>query len=184
MRRAGGKGRHAALVRELDIPAPFDLDEFVAGLERQRHRPIRLSPFSSGPGVPCGLWIGTAEADYIYHEQGTTPYHQTHIALHELAHMLLDHRGATQVWEGLVNLLVPDVDPQLVQLVPGRSMYTTEEEQDADHLREPGPSLYRWMRGVVAGRQGFRVQPEDRAEPGAIDAGVADDSKQFHMFLE
>jgi hypothetical protein len=134
VRRAGGKGRHAALVRELDIPAPFDLDEFVAGLERQRHRPIRLSPFSSGPGVPCGLWIGTAEADYIYHEQGTTPYHQTHIALHELAHMLLDHRGATQVWEKLVNLLVPGVDPQLVQLVLGRSMYSTEEERDAETL--------------------------------------------------
>ena len=181
---AGGKGRHAALVREPDIPAPFDLGEFVAGLERQRHRPIRLCPFSSGPGIPCGLRIGTADAGCIYHEEGTTPYHQTHIALHELAHMLLDHRGATQVWEGLVNLLVPDVDPQLVQLVPGRSMYTTEEEQDADHLREPGPSLYRWMRVVVAGRQGFRVQPEDRAEPGAIDAGVADDSKQFRMFLE
>jgi hypothetical protein len=134
VRRASGKGRHAALVRELDIPAPFDLDEFVAGLERQRHRPIRLSPFSSGPGVPCGLWIGTAEADYIYHEQGTTPYHQTHIALHELAHMLLDHRGATQVWEKLVNLLVPDVDPQLVQLILGRSMYSTEEERDAETL--------------------------------------------------
>ena len=70
---AGGKGRHAALVRELGIPAPFDLSEFVAGLERQRHQPIRLCPFSSGPGIPCGLWIGTAEAHYIYHEQGTTP---------------------------------------------------------------------------------------------------------------
>lgn len=131
---AGGKGRHAALVRELDIPVPFDLGEFVAGLERQRHRPIRLCPFSSGPGIPCGLWIGTADADYIYHEQGTTPYHQTHIALHELAHMLLDHRGATQVWEKLVSLLVPDVDPQLVQLVLGRSMYTTQQEQDAETL--------------------------------------------------
>jgi hypothetical protein len=116
--------------------APFDLGEFAAGLERQRHRPIRLYPFSSGPGIPCGLWIGTADAGYIYHEEGTTPYHQTHIALHELAHMLLDHRGATQVWERLVNLLVPDVDPQLVELVLGRSMYTTEEERDADHLRE------------------------------------------------
>jgi hypothetical protein len=74
---AGGKGRHTALVRELDIAAPFDLSEFVAGLERQRkrHRPIRLCPFSSGPGIPCGLWIGTADAHYIYHEQGTTPYH-------------------------------------------------------------------------------------------------------------
>ena len=116
--------------------------------------------------------------------KGRHTYHQTHIALHELAHMLLNHRGATQVWERLVNLLVPDVDPQLVQLVLGRSMYITEEERDADHLRELGPSLYRWMRVVVAGRQGFRVQPEDRAELGAIDAGVADESKQFHMFLE
>ena len=53
-----------------------------------------------------------------------------------------------------------------------------------DHLRELDPSLYRWMRGVVASRQGSRVQPEDRAELGAIDAGVADESKQFHMFLE
>ena len=98
--------------------------------------------------------------------------------------MLLDHRGATQAWERLVNLVVPGVDPQLVQLVLGRSMYTTEEERDADHLRELGPSLYRLMRVVVAGRQGFRVQPEDRAELGAVDADVADESKQFHMFLE
>ena len=63
------------------------LGEFVAGLERQRHRPIRLCPFSSGPSIPCGLWIGTADADYIYHERGTTPYYGTHIALHELAHI-------------------------------------------------------------------------------------------------
>ena len=53
-----------------------------------------------------------------------------------------------------------------------------------EHLREPGPSRYRWMRVAVAGRQGFRVQPEDRAELGAVDAGVADESKQFRMFLE
>lgn len=53
-----------------------------------------------------------------------------------------------------------------------------------DQLREPGPSLYRWTRGAVADRQGFRVQPEDRAELGAMDADVADESKQFHMFLE
>ena len=83
-----------------------------------------------------------------------------------------------------MNLLVSHVDPQLVQLVPGRSMYTTEAERDSDHLRKLGPSLYRWMRAVVAGRQSFRVQPEHRAELGAIEAGVADDSKQFHMFLK
>ncbi len=37
---------------------------------------------------------------------------------------------------------------------------------------------------VVVGQRGFRLQPEDRAEPGAADAGVADESKQFRMLLE
>jgi hypothetical protein len=53
-----------------------------------------------------------------------------------------------------------------------------------EHLPELGPSLYRWMRVAVAGRQDLRVQLEDRAELGAVDAGVADESKQFHKFLE
>ena len=53
-----------------------------------------------------------------------------------------------------------------------------------DTCRNSGSSLYRWMGVVVGGRQGFRVQPEDRAELGAVDAGVADESKQFRIFLE
>ncbi len=53
-----------------------------------------------------------------------------------------------------------------------------------EHLPELGSSPYRWMRVVVASRQGFRVQPEDRAELGTVDAGVADESKQFHILLE
>ena len=53
-----------------------------------------------------------------------------------------------------------------------------------EHLPELGPSLYRWMRVVVAGRQGFRLQPEDRAELAAVDAGVADESEQFYILLE
>ena len=35
---------------------------------------------------------------------------------------------------------------------------------------------------VIAGRQDFRVQPKDGAELGAVDAGVADESKQVHNF--
>ena len=134
MRGAGGKRRHAAIVEALDIPAPFDLTLFLSRLGEQRRRPIRLCPFRSAPGVPCGMWIGTADADYLYYEEGTTPYHQDHIALHEAAHMLLDHQGGTQVWERLVNLLIPDVDPQLVQLILGRNVYSTQEERDAETL--------------------------------------------------
>jgi hypothetical protein len=132
VRGTGRKGRLAAVVRDLDIPRPFDLGEFVARLEYQRNRPILLRPFRAAPGVPCGLLIATADADYVFHEQGTTPFHATHIKLHELAHILLDHRNGTEVCRKLVNLLVPDVDPELVQLILGRAAYSTAEEREAE----------------------------------------------------
>ncbi len=121
------------MVRDLQVPVPFDLGQFVAGLEAQRGRPIRLRPVSFGPGGLCGLWIGTAGADYIYHEAGTTPFHATHIAVHELAHMLLDHRS-TAAWDQLISLLAPDVDQALIQLILGRSAHSTVEEREAETL--------------------------------------------------
>ncbi len=134
MRGTGRKGRLAATVRDLDVPRPFDLSEFVARLERWRNRPILLRPFRAAPGMPCGLWIATADADYVFHEQGTTPFHATHIKLHELAHMLLDHRNGTEVWRKLVSIMVPDVDPELVQLILGRTAYSTAEDREAETL--------------------------------------------------
>jgi len=133
MLRMGATRRHAAILRDLEIPVPFDLGHFAAGLERQRDRPIRLRPVSFGPGGPCGLWIGTTDAGYIYHEAGTTPFHATHIAVHELADMLLGHQD-TAAWDQLIQLLAPDVDRALVELILGRSAYSTTEERDAETL--------------------------------------------------
>lgn len=130
---ADRKARHGAIVRDLDIPSPFSIREFAARLERQRNRPIRLRPFSFTPGGPCGLWIGTAEADYVYYEQGTTPFHRSVIALHELAHMLLGHYGLS-AWQSLARRVAPDVSPALVSLMLGRSGYSSPEEREAETL--------------------------------------------------
>jgi hypothetical protein len=127
------KARHAAIIRDLDIPSPFDLTEFAARLERQRNRPIRLRPVSFAAGAPCGLWIGTADADYVFYEQGTTPFHRSFIALHELAHMLLGHRGLP-AWQGLARRVAPDISPALVRLMLGRSGYSSPEEREAETL--------------------------------------------------
>jgi hypothetical protein len=133
MLRAGARGRYAAILQELEMPVPFDLCQFVSELERQRRRPILLRPFSFEPGCPCGLWISTAEVDYIYHEAGTTPFHATHIAVHEIAHMLLGHEH-TAAWEQFIKLLAPDVDQALIKLILGRSAYASAEERDAESL--------------------------------------------------
>ena len=129
----GWKRRHAAIVRELDIPEPFDLAEFAARLGRQRNRPVRLCPVAFTAGRPCGLWIATTEADYVYYERGTTPFHAISIALHEIAHLLLGHHGIT-AWQDLARWLAPNLDSALIQIILGRSAYTTPEERDAETL--------------------------------------------------
>ena len=133
MLRVGAKGRHAAIVWELELPVPFDLDRFVARLERQRKRPIWLRSFSSGPGCPCGLWIGTADGDYIYYEAGTTPFHATIVALHEIAHVLLGH-GHAAARDQIVRLLARRGPGTLIHLILGRSACTTAAEREADTL--------------------------------------------------
>lgn len=128
------KRRCAVIARGLAIPRPFDLDQFLAQLAARRNRRIVLRPFAPGPGTPCGLWIATADADYVFHAAGTTPWHQTHIKMHEIAHMLLGHGCGTGAWQSLAGVLAPDVDPAMVRLILGRTSYSTAEERDAETL--------------------------------------------------
>lgn len=147
------KRRCAAIIAELDIPRPFELRQFLAQVARRRNRTIFLHPFTSGPGIPCGLWLSTARADHIFHEQGTSPWHRTHITMHEMSHMLLGHDSGQRSAHGLANLLAPDVDPALVQLVLGRSAYTTAEERDAETLA----SLVLGQAGLADRRPSWRT---------------------------
>jgi len=129
----GWIGRRAAIVAELDFPQPFDLAEFVDLLGRRRGRPLRLFPVAFAPGRTCGRWIATAEADYVCYETGTTPFHATAIALHEIAHLLLGHQGLT-TWQEVAQWLTPDPDPAPARIVIGRCDYTRPEERDAEML--------------------------------------------------
>jgi hypothetical protein len=126
--------RCAAIVADLDIPRPFDLNQLLAQVAAKRNRPIFIHPFISGPGIPCGMWLSTARADHIFHEARTSPWHQTHIALHELAHILLGHDSRTANTLELADLLAPGLNSALVRLVLGRSIYSTAQERDAEML--------------------------------------------------
>jgi hypothetical protein len=126
--------RCAAIAASLDIPRPFDLDVLLARVAASRGREIYLHSFVSGPGIPCGLWLGTAKADHIFAEAGTSPWHRTQIAVHELAHMLLGHGTAGDGAVRLAGLLAADVSPTLTRLFLSRSVYASADERDAETL--------------------------------------------------
>lgn len=126
--------RCAAIASGLDIPRPFDLDILLARVAASRGREIYLHPLVSGPGIPCGLWLGTEKADHIFAEEDTSLWHRMQIAVHELAHMLLGHSSTGDGALRLASLLAPDVSPAVTRMFLGRSVFFTAEEQEAETL--------------------------------------------------
>lgn len=87
------RSRLTALADRLVVPRPFQLEEFCAGIARERGRPLRLVALANAAGadLPCGLWVGLDSADLIFYEAGAAPILKAQIVLHEVSHMLLGH---------------------------------------------------------------------------------------------
>ncbi|MEU3372135.1 hypothetical protein ACFYM2_23125 [Streptomyces sp. NPDC006711] len=127
--------RCKALVGALDIPSPFSVDAFVHELSVRRGRPIRIRTAPIGSAISaCGLWIAAESHDIIYVEEKATKFHQEHIALHEVGHILWDHRITDQESHGALSTLLPSISPDMISRVLARTNYSTEQEREAELL--------------------------------------------------
>lgn len=102
-----------AVARHLTVPVPFELTEFRARIERHTQRVVKLIPAVMRAGAPSGIWLRTASADYFYYEEHTSPFHQAHIVLSLVAHVLLDNTTGVSV----DRRLTPDVSPALARIM-------------------------------------------------------------------
>ncbi|MEV6347902.1 hypothetical protein [Actinoplanes sp. NPDC051851] len=117
-------------LRGVRVPHPFDLDNFSAEIAGLRGRPLHRMPLPGlGSGAPCGIWMATPTADYVFYDPDTSPLHAEHIVLHEIAHILCGHTAA-----GAGTALFPDLDPALIASVLGRAGHTTAQEREAEML--------------------------------------------------
>jgi len=114
------------LLADIDVPDPFDLTVFLSYIAARRGRPLHLHPLPFAEGSPCGLWLGTDQADHVFYAAGTDALHQQHIILHEMGHILCDHQAPVP--------LLPDLDPATVARVLHRSSYTAPQEQIAEMI--------------------------------------------------
>lgn len=119
-------------VRQLDIPHPFDIAELCRQLGAARGREIRLLAAPLPPESPCGLWVSTDRADYVFYEERTSQLHREHIVLHEIGHLLCDHEATPVADEEASRLVMPSLDPGMVNRMLGRTHYSGVEEQQAE----------------------------------------------------
>ncbi|WP_206787323.1 hypothetical protein [Amycolatopsis sp. MtRt-6] len=163
----------------VSLPEPFDAQAFVARLAAERGRPIELMPVTApAEGAPCGLLMSTERADYILYPTGTTALHRRHILLHEVGHLLCGHVGPDGHVAGADGVaidaaagrqLMPNLSPELVRRVLGRTTYSEVEEREAELVasllaqrvvrtaepREPAPGVPEGVRrfdSVFGGR--------------------------------
>lgn len=154
--------RHCAeVVEQVEIPAPYDTNALCDALEQIRQREISLVPMAmpTRPGSPCGLWVATDDVDYILYQKHTSRAHQGHIVRHEGGHMLLGHSSIPAQEHEITQLLMPNLDPELVQTVLGRTVYTSVEERGAEILASLLP-----MHARRAAAQATRRRPLSEGE--------------------
>ncbi len=142
-------GRRARrTLRKLAGAAPFDMDAFCECLERQSDRPVRLVPEDLWAGVPSGVYVRTADADYLCYERQTSPFHQAHVLVCLAAEVLLGGGPGPRV----DRRLFPDVSPRLAELILGGAQGAGVGESAAE---------------------AFALEAMDRAAVSACPASVA-----------
>lgn len=123
------------MVRRLCLPDPFSVSALCDSIAAQRGRKLYLHPLDKPDGVvdmPCGMWVATDVADHVFFEQQTSTFHQEHIILHELGHMICGHTIAS-LGDGFDPAAVGSDDTgEIVRQALTRASYNTVQEREAE----------------------------------------------------
>lgn len=118
------------------VPATGDLDEFVTRVAGRRDRPITLLPVVVENDQPFGVWIATANRDYIAYPAATSRISRSAVVCHELAHMLLGHapQPGSAASSSLASSLATSIDPSIAARFLRRHHYADVQEDAAEWL--------------------------------------------------
>jgi hypothetical protein len=114
------------------VPQPFDLDDFAGTVGEHRSRPIQILPLPGlgGTDLLSGAWLPKPGLDLIVIDADASAWHRQIIGLHELMHILCDHKpDALRLTDAL-----PDLGDAAFRHMLGRHGYSSEEEREAEMM--------------------------------------------------
>jgi len=102
---------------EAAVPGSFSFAEFTALLEAHRSRQLHFVPMPDGAKWATA-WIAGPDDDWIVYREPEQPGRDVQLALHQVAHMVLGHRGIAVSGPTLASLLFPGLDALLARCLP------------------------------------------------------------------
>ncbi|MFI2242284.1 hypothetical protein [Streptomyces chrestomyceticus] len=153
------------MICTIALPDPFSAEALCAQLAAERGRPLHLLslPTPTVPGTPSGMWLATEHSDCIFYDTQTSPLHQEHIILHEIGHMVCNHRSPAD--DRTLYRHIDITDTESVRQVLPRMRYSEEQEQEAELIaslileaaaREPSLTLLSGMFGGLESAMGLQ----------------------------
>lgn len=134
MKLSSARRRCVSVLRDVEVPDPFDISAFCDSLAVRRGRRLHLHPFHVNvAALPCGMYLSLPEGDHIFFDGRTSPLHRDHIVMHEISHMLLGHATDAHLYE-TAGRLMPSIDQRTLEKVLARTSYSTEYEREAELL--------------------------------------------------
>lgn len=129
--RARCKRRVDQLERDGLIPDPWDINTFLDRLEAHRHRAIDLCAVRWIPGQSTGALRAYHDFDAIAYAANTSALHQDAIILHEVGHLLAEHRGRCVLSATEARRRAPDLTHAALAHLLDR-VHLSEEEHEAE----------------------------------------------------
>lgn len=129
--------RHECESRLADLLAEdegSDISTLKNRLSEVRGHPIHLVPMSIPQYSLNGMWVSTPMADFIIYAACATRTHQEHIIAHELGHIICNHQSVSDMDDGILGQLFPDISPTIVRRVLQRNKYSHRNEQEAEMI--------------------------------------------------
>lgn len=114
----------------LDLDLPLDVTQLCDRYGQKRGRPIRPIAHPLPAGMPNGVWLAAADADYFFFQANTTRWHRDQIIVHEFGHLIAGHQMFGD--EALTALTGPPADESEAAL--RRTCYSDDREREAETL--------------------------------------------------
>jgi hypothetical protein len=101
--------RCEAVVAELSLPPGGGLEEVCDLVAERVGRPVHTLIMPLG-GATSGMTILLEHELWICVDQDTSAWHQAHVKLHEIGHLLMGHEEQAAVTEDALRLWTPSLD--------------------------------------------------------------------------
>jgi hypothetical protein len=124
--------RARALVEQLQLPDPWDVEQLCERVAQSRQRPVRLLARPvAGDSITASVFAAE-HADYIFYRDDLRALHRDHAVCHELGHLLAGHT------DGLLDRSVGELSEHTVtQLMLRRDCaYGDAREREAETIAD------------------------------------------------